>query len=353
MKKKLSILLAIAMMLSMLTACGGDSKTETPSTDAPSTSTPAESSGEDYGEVLSQVSIGSTASGNAGYSQAAAFAEVVNKANVGMQVTAEETKGFVANIKHLVAEEVEFGQINNLQLSQVYSATGSYSELEPGQIMGVLSMAPAEMHIITTKNSTVTGLQDLHGKRVGVGSAGGVNQVLLNIYLEALGYKDGDFEKLELDAAQQAEYMADGQLDVILWVGCAPLSAITSLCATTDVKFLDVDDATFDILKEALPLTERAVIPAGTYEGQDADVNSICLYNMLVCRSDIPNETVYQFVKACMSNVEALGSIHASLSKLSLDTCTKGMTAETPLHPGALRYYKEIGVPGVEALEAK
>ena len=145
--------------------------------------------------------------------------------------------------------------------------------------------------------------------------------------------------------------MRDGQLDVVIWIGSAALPAITELCATKDVVFLDVDDAIIEKMQEKCPVVEKCVIADGTYTDQTGDVKSFCVRNVLATSADVSNETVYQVTKLIMENAETLGAVHKALATISPETALLGLTKETPLHPGALRYYQEIGVPGLEIFE--
>lgn len=354
MKKIFSIVLASAMLLSCLAGCG--EKTDpTPAASsagstAPSASAPA---AEDYGTIPANISIGCSPAGQAAYTMGAGIADVINKANIGTTVTAEETNGFPVNVQLMMSEEVEFGMINNFMMEQVYAASGSYSNYEPGKVLSVLTLGPAEMHIIVPANSDIQTIYDFAGKRIGVGQPGGVVLDVTTMFLDAIGYKESDFERLEINLQNQCDYLQDGQLDAIMWIGNYPLAAVTGLTTTQDVRFLDIDDDAVAKMQAKCSVIEPTTIPAGTYAGQDADVKSFCMRNMLTVRADVSNEAVYQITKLIMENVDSLGAVHAALGNIAPDTVTLGMSEGTPLHPGALRYYEEIGVQGLDKLTAK
>lgn len=359
-RKVLALILALILVLSCFAGCGAaeapaeePKAPEAPVADAPVADEKAEEPVEDYGTIPANISIGSSPAGQAAYTMCAGIADVVNKAGLGTTVTAEETGGFPVNVQLMMNGDIEFGFINNFMMQQVYSATGAYSQYEAEQVYSVLTLGPAEMHIIVPVDSDIESIYDFHGKRIGVGQPGGVVLDVTTMFLDAIGYKEDDFERLDINLANQCEYMQDGQLDAIMWIGNYPLAAVTSLTTTKDVRFLDIDDEAVAKMQEKCSVIEKCIIPAGTYKGVDKDINSFCMRNMLVAHKDVSNEAVYQMTKAIMENVEVLGAVHAAMGKISKDTVTLGMTADTPLHPGALRYYREIGVEGVDALAAE
>lgn len=346
MKKKLSILLAAALIVSGLSGCG---QSQTSSSASSAGSSSAGSAG--YGEMADYISIGANPSGQTGYTWAAGISDLINKADLGTTATAEETSGYSVVARMILTDELEMGFVNNIILADAYLGQGNYSDYEGGKINSVLSLAPTEMHIITLPGSGVESIHDLAGKRVGVGQPGGVSLEITTMMLEAAGYEPGDLEELQINLANQMEYLRDGQLDVAIWIGTAPLPAVTELCATKDVVFLDVDDETIKNLQEMSSVFESCTIPAGTYTGQDQDINTFCVRNVLAASSNLSDETVYQVTKLIMEHVEDLSKVHQALGTISPETVLLGLTKDTPLHPGALRYYQEIGVPGLENLQ--
>lgn len=342
MKKSLCSLLVLTALLLCMVAC--TSEEAATSADL--------SSGEETNGIPANISIGTNPSSQSAYTMGAGIADVINKANIGTTVTVEETSGFPVNVQLMMNKEIEFGFVNNLIEAQAYAATASYSVYEPGQILSVMSLSPTEMHVLVPAGSDIESIYDFAGKRVGVGQPGGISLEVADMFLSAIGYEDGDFERLEINLQNQCDYLQDGQLDALVWIGSAPLAAVTGLATTEDVRFLSIDDEAFEKVKEVLSVAEKTVIPANSYAGQTEDVQTFGLRMMIAARADISEEMVYQFTKLVMENVDTLGTVHTAMSDISPDTVTLGMTEDTPLHPGAQRYYEEIGMD-VSAFSAK
>lgn len=362
MKKILCILLALAM-ITALSACGGTAaqpaqqQTAAPAEPAqPASEAPAEPGApeapaeEDYGTIPPQISFGTNPSGQAAYTMGAGIADVINKANIGTTATSEETNGFPVNVNLLMNGDIEFAFVNNMIAEQAYAGTGSYSGIEPGQVMSVLTLSPTEMHVIVPAGSDVKSVYDFAGKRVGLGQPGGIALEVANLMVEACGYGENDFEHVEVNLATQCDYLKDGQIDVLVWIGSAPLAAVSGLIAEKEVEFLDIPDEVIAKMQESCAAIGKQTIAAGTYAGLDRDVATFGLRMTIVTRADVSNECVYQVTKLIMENVEELGQVHAAMGKISPDNCTVGLTAATPLHPGAARYYTEIGMDVSELL---
>ena len=347
MKKIVSILLALAM-LAALTACGGTASS-TPATEAQQPASQATEAGSaeqtvDYGTIPANISFGTSPSGQAAYTMGAGVADLINKAGIGTTATSEETNGFPVNINLLMSGDIEFAFVNNMIAEQAYAAAESYSGIQVGQVMSIMTLSPTEMHIIVPAGSDVKSVYDFAGKRVGIGQPGGIVREVSIMMLDALGYQEGDLERVEVNLATQCDYLKDGQIDVLMWIGSAPLAAVTGLCAEKDIEFLDIPDEVITKMQEKCAAIEKCSIAPGRYTGQDAEVASFCLRMTIVARADVSNECVYQVTKLIMENVEELAQVHAALGGISPETCTLGLTSATPLHPGAVRYYQEIGM---------
>lgn len=290
------------------------------------------------------LSIGSCPVGCTAYTWSAGIADVINKNVEGVEVTAEETKGYVANIKLLQDGELEASMATSLSSYEAWAASGPYEGTEPGKIMSWMSIAPVGMHIITLEGSGINTVEDLKGKRVGMGQPGGVSMLDANVLMGMVA--GDDFEDFRVRLGDMVDMLSDGNLDAALWNGSFPLPPVIKLNAQRDVKLIPVSDEFFAKVQADYPPYFRLTIPGGTYEDVPNDTPSYGLANGLVIHADVPEERVYQMTKAIFENLDALAGVHPAFGRVSKDTVLNGFGA--PLHPGALRYYREIGVPGIE-----
>jgi len=228
-----------------------------------------------------------------------------------------------------------------------YVAKGAYAGGKPGQILSWLSIAPVAMHVITLEGGPVNSLADLKGKRVGMGQPGGVSMLDADAMMEQLGLTPGtDFKDFRVKLGNMVNMLADGNLDAALWNGSFPLPPVIKLGAKKKVKLLPISDAFFADIQKKYPPYFRISIPAGTYKGIDAATPSYGLGNALVIHAKVSEDIVYKMTKAIMENLAHLKTVHPAFGRVNKNTVLNGFGA--PLHPGALRYYREINLPGIE-----
>lgn len=290
------------------------------------------------------LSIGSCPVGCTAYTWSAGIADVINKNVDGVEATAEETKGYVANIKLLQDGEIEASMATSLSSYEAYAATGPYEGSEPGKILSWMSIAPVGMHVITLEGGGIDSVADLKGKRIGMGQPGGVSMLDANVMMDLVA--GDDFKPFRVRLGDMVDMLSDGNIDAALWNGSFPLPPVIKLSAQRDVKLVPISDEFFADLSAKYPPYFRLSIPGGTYEDVAADTPTYGLANGLVISADVSEERVYEMTKAVFESLDDLAGVHPAFSRVSKETVLNGFGA--PLHPGALKYYREIGVPGIE-----
>ncbi len=294
-----------------------------------------------------RLSVGSCPVGCTAYTWSAGLADAINKSVKGVKVTAEETKGYVANIKLMQKGQLEIAMATSLSSYQAWAATGPYKGSEKGMIRSWMSIAPVAMHVITLQGGSVKSLADLKGKRVGMGQPGGVSMLDANAMMETLGLTpDKDFKPFRIRLGNMVDGLADGNLDAALWNGSFPLPPVVKLSASRKVQLIPISDEFFAKHQGKYPPYFRLSIPAGRYKGIDKATPTFGLANGMVISKKVPEATVYAMTKAIFENIANLKSVHPALGRISKKTVLNGFGA--PLHPGALKYYREIGVDGIE-----
>jgi len=204
------------------------------------------------------------------------------------------------------------------------------------------------------KSGTIMDLKGL-GKKFSIGARGSGTEGSGRIILAGVGIDvDKDFTMEFLGYNPSATAMIDGRIVGANIPGGPPVSAITMLYAQLGVKKVTVLDFTDDQLKQvqkAFPVWTRYIIKKGTYPGQDKDINTIAQPNFLAVRPDVPTETIYKVTKTIYENLPFLHNIHKATMAMDLKKAMNGLPA--PLHPGAVKYYKEAGLEIPAALMPK
>lgn len=295
------------------------------------------------------LSIGSCPVGCTAYTWSAGIADVINKNVEGVEATAEETKGYVANINLLQDGEIEASMATSLSSYEAYAATGPYEGSEPGKILSWMSIAPVGMHVITLEGGGIDSIADLKGKRIGMGQPGGVSMLDANVMMDMVA--GDDFKPFRVRLGDMVDMLSDGNIDAALWNGSFPLPPVIKLSAQRDVKLVPISDEFFADLSAKYPPYFRLSIPGGTYEDVADDTPTYGLANGLVISADVSEERVYEMTKAIFESLDDLAGVHPAFGRVSKETVLNGFGA--PLHPGALKYYREIGVPGIEEFVAR
>ncbi len=183
-------------------------------------------------------------------------------------------------------------------------------------------------------------LADLKGKGLSVGAAKSGTELNTRAILAAAGMSYKDMGKLEyLPFAESVELMKNRQLDSTLQSAGLGVASIRDLATTNDVTVVAIPA---DIVKKIGAPYVPVTIPANTYKGQTAPVETAAVVNFLVTHEGVSYDLVYQMTKAMFENLGQMVSSHAAAKDIKLEAALTGMPI--PLHPGAARYYKEKGI---------
>lgn len=323
------LVIASALGSILLAACGGE--TEGPASKA----------------QRRFLSIGTAPPGGAFFVVGGALAEVLNEhSDDSWQVTAEATKGSQENLRRLKAGELELA-LSNAAITY-FAVRGEAGWEESFPIRGVMTLAPNVALFLAGEDSTVGEIADLKGKRVVVGPAGAGFKFFLGPILGAHGLTYDDFNPLYNTQAGAAAMLGDGSAAAAFLGGAVPTASITQATASQQVRFVPFDDAAVSALVEKYPFFDRAVIPAGTYRGQDEDFHGLNVGSMhLVTSAAQDEDLVYRVTRAIYENRAEVVERHAAGKAIRPQVVVRQIG--TPFHPGAIRYYREIGIwPGGE-----
>ncbi len=272
-------------------------------------------------------------------------------------LTAVNSAGSGANVQALGANTAQFAIVQGLFGS--YAATGTGPVTAPQENMRSVSMLwqNVEQFVLDNKyvkSGTVADIAPLKGMSMGFGRQNsgtiGSNRVLLS----GLGLDmEKDFKLMHGGYGPSADALANGQVAGIGAPAGPPTGAITKLMASNAGKFtlLNVTPDEAKKMDGGRNLWVPYTIKAGTYPGQDKDVQTIAQPNFLAVNADVPDDHVYMLTKAIYENLPFLQAIHPATKAMDVQKATAGLPV--PLHPGAARYYKEVGVDIPAHLMAK
>jgi TRAP transporter TAXI family solute receptor len=199
------------------------------------------------------------------------------------------------------------------------------------------------MHIAAKAGAGINAVPDLKGKRVSIGAAGSGTETKGIRILEAFGLNaTTDIQPQRLNAQDSADALRDGKIDAFFFDGGLPTSAVADLANSTSIKLLDQADAIAKMNAKYGNFYFAAKIPKGTYKGNDADVVTAGVANLLVVPSSFDPAFVTAILGAMFDNQADLVLVHPEAKNLKLDTATQG--ASIDFHAGAIDFYKAKGV---------
>lgn len=270
------------------------------------------------------------------------------KQKIGM--SAINSAGSGENIKLLRDNEVQFAILQGLYGSYAWEGTGPIAADGPQKNLRSVSMLwqNVEHYAVLkkyAKTGTVSDLVGMKGQAMSMGKKNsgtlGSNKVLLgNLGVDI----DKDYDLIHVGYGPSADALQNGQISGMGIPAGAPASAITKALAAMgdEVTVLDFTDAQMKQADGGRNLWTRFLIQAGTYPGQDLDINTIAQPNFLGVRADLDEDAVYQITKAIYENLAFLNAIHGATKAMALEKAIAGLPL--PLHPGAAKYYQESGI---------
>ena len=208
------------------------------------------------------------------------------------------------------------------------------------KLRAIAAIYPNFVQIVASKDSGITTLADLRGKRLSVGAPRSGTELNARAVLAAAGLTYDDLDKVEyLPFAESVELIKNRQLDATLQSAGLGVASISDLASSGDIV---VVNGPADVGAKVGAPYFAATIPAGTYQGQDADVATAAVPNFLVTRADLSDDLVYAMTKAIFDHLDSLVAAHAAAKRITIEGAVPNLPL--PLHPGAEKYFKEKGV---------
>lgn len=288
-----------------------------------------------------QLSIATGGTGGVYYPMGGGLAEIINNHIEGYSATAEVTGASVENMGLIALGDADLAIGLADTVAQAYSGTGRFEGQQLPMIRGLASLYANMVHIVALESSGITSLADLRGKRVSIGAPGSGTEVNTNAILEANGISYDDIEEQRLNFNETADALANGDIDAGFWSVGAPTSSILNLATTQDIVIIALSEAELDAAMAADATFAKTAIPGGSYTGVDEDITVLGIPNVLTVSSEMPDDVAYAITKAMYENIAELQAVHPAARETTVDFALAA--TPVPLHPGAIRYFEEIG----------
>lgn len=347
MKKTLAILLAVIFLFN-LAACGqSNSNSQQQTSQGEGASAPAEQQPAQSGNIK-RITFGTAGTAGALYPMGVAMSETITNHANGIAATGEATAASVENLRGLHQGNMGLAISQTEVASFAYYGKLDYEGNAFTDIRALFSTIYNYLQVFAPANSDIQTIADLKGKTVAVGAAGSGGELAARALLEAYGLSYDDVSPQFMPDSEATSALKDGKIAAIIVTHPINSAALTELTSTMDTKLLPIENDEFYTNYSAYT---KYTVPAGTYTGIDVDV-VIPRSRIIVCgstNSGLSDDDYYNIVKVIWENCDEWKGSNASVEKqVVLEHALEEI--DIPLHPGAIRYFEEIGMEIPDAL---
>lgn len=279
------------------------------------------------------------------YAVGVAHKQIIEEALPGVTLNITATQGGAENIELIVIGEANLANANSIAAIAADRGLGQFEGMgAEGIVLGFFPGYTAELGAVVPADSDVQTFRDLVGRSIALGPVGSGAEATATNALAAIGLKDDDFERVQRAAPSQGfASLAAGQVDAFVWGTAHPAGLYLENQSTQDLRFIPFTEEDLQTIAEELPGQHVGAVRAGTYRDQDEAVAWIGGSTHFWVSSEIPEDLVYEMVRALWENRERLAAAHASQAYLTEDLVRQQATL-VPYHPGAQRYFVEQGI---------
>ncbi|MCB8888958.1 TAXI family TRAP transporter solute-binding subunit [Vreelandella malpeensis] len=288
-----------------------------------------------------QLSIATGGTGGVYYPIGGGLAEMINNHIEGAQATAEVTGASVENMGLIMRGDADLATALADTVYQAYTGTGDFEGRQVENTRALASIYPNAVQLVVLAESDIQGIEDLAGKRVSVGAPGSGTELNARAVLESNGVSYDDFTAQRLNFNETADAIRDGDIDAGFWSVGPPTSSIMNLAATRDIRLIGLSDEEIANAQEEEAVFAPYELAAGLYDGMDEAVQTIGIPNVLVVNADMDEELAYQLTQLLFEHIDELIAVHPAANDTTVEFTME--STPVPLHPGAIRYFEEVG----------
>ena len=334
MKKVLSLILALAMVLALV-ACGEKQ---------PASDGDASGDGDKPARGNVIMTFGTADTGGSMYPAGAAVSQVWTNNVQGVKCNTQTSTGSFQNCQDVSTGEVDVAVATSDVVLNAYNGTGKFADIGKLDNLRVIgAVYTSVLSGVTLKSSGLTYIHDLLGKRVAVGPAASATENATLAAFDVMGIDSSNTSLENLGLGDGADSVGDGILDAAFGFAGLPIGGQLNLAATKEIQVLDMTQEEIDKVLAGNAAYIQTKIPAGTYTGQDNDANTFGVKCLIIVTADMDADLVYDLCKAMNEHTEEMAAGNALLKDMTDPSflCTQ---MPIPLHDGAQKYYSEQGL---------
>jgi TRAP transporter TAXI family solute receptor len=287
-----------------------------------------------------QITIYTGGTGGTYFPIGSAYAQVLSQN--GIPAVAVTSGASITNILAIKSGSGQAALVQNDIAYYAYNGLYMFQGNITKNLRGIAALYSETAQFVVLNSSNIHSLQDLKGKKVAIGAAGSGNAVDAQEILQAAGVWNS-ITPVYMDYSKSADSLSLGEIDCGVVIAGAPTSAITQISVQTPVRLLPITNDTYHtLISQGYTFFVQQVVPKGTYNGMSNDTLTVAVRAILVVSTSVPDSVVYNMTKLLFNHLDALIAASVRAKDISLNTAFEGMSI--PLAPGAIKYYKEMGL---------
>lgn len=257
----------------------------------------------------------------------------------------KSTPGSIYNLNALHNFDVDLAVVqSDWQHHAYYGTSNRYKDKQKPYLRSLFSVHAEPFTVLAREDANIESFEDIKGKRVNIGAPNSGQRATMEMLLDLYGWQYQDFASVkELTPSEQAQALCDKKVDVIVYVVGHPNSSIKEATSACQTKLIDVKGEKLDQLVAEHRYYHTTSIPGGMYRANPKQVDTFGVGATVLTRSELPEHVAYEVVKSVFENHETFIGLHPAFKKLTKQSMVEQYIS-IPLHPGAIRYYKEIGL---------
>lgn len=286
-----------------------------------------------------RLSLGTSSVGGSYFVWGGGWAKIMGEVLKDVSISVEVTGGPSTNIQLIQQRRMDIGFSSVGMAYSGWNGLDWANGVKHNRIRALFPMYASVLYAYALENKPIKSVYDFEGKHITVGAPGSTSDVAGRDVLKTLGITPRKISSLPTNTASDA--LRDGTADAGFAVSGVPAPFMLDLETTHRIRHMGFSKADLDKITKAFPYYAITTIPKGTYKHMDSDVSTLAFWNIAVADKDLPDDLVYRLVKATFQNREAMIRIDPTAAQMLPENIR---FSTVPLHPGALKYYREIGI---------
>lgn len=293
------------------------------------------------------VAIGTGAITGVYYPAGGAICRLLNRGRKdhGIRCSVESTGGSVSNLNAIRNGAIDFGVVQSDWQYHAYNGTGFFADQKPfKELRSVFSLHTETFTLAVSEKSNIKKLEDILDKRVNFGPLGSGMYATMEVLMAVKGWNKQSFSAITyLQPSEQSRALCEGKIDVMIYASGNPNGVLQEATQACKVRIISIDKETIDKLVQSNSFYVRATIPGGMYAGNPSDIQTFGVKAAIVASEKANAEVVYQMTKSVFENFDNFKTLHPVFASLKKEEMVNSGNS-APIHPGALRYFKEAGL---------